>query len=146
MRRTVHLMLVTLLTLSGCGRTTQAQVIYDALRTENTALLDEKLAQGVDVNGAVLDGWTPLPFSVANGKIASAEWLIGNGADVDSMDGGGNSALFWAVKLKNERAVRLLTKNGADPCLAGPLGETAVSMAMANGQTKLAEELGRCGM
>jgi ankyrin repeat protein len=135
---------VVVLACSACSEATKNQELYDALMAEDTALLDAKLTQGADVNSTRLDGWSPLPFSVANHKDVSTAWLLENGADVNSMDGGGNTALFWAVKTKDDRILRLLLDKGADPCRAESNGETAVAMAMAYGDVRLVQRLGRC--
>lgn len=144
MNRMIYFPLIFVLASSACSETTENQEFYDALRSEDSSLLDAKLAQGVDVNNARLDGWRPLPFSIANGKAVSAVWLLEHGADANSMDGGGNNAIFWAVRVKDERLISLLLHRGADPCQVGESGETAISMATKYANAALLEELGRC--
>ncbi|MFI8719326.1 ankyrin repeat domain-containing protein [Stenotrophomonas sp. NPDC077464] len=101
--------------ISSCGRTEEAQAFYEALLAGDISALDEVAADGIDVNGEMIDGWTPLPFSIGNKRFASAEWLLSRGADANSMDGGGNSAISWAVKMRSGRHVRLLLERGSDP-------------------------------
>ncbi|NYF37602.1 ankyrin repeat domain-containing protein [Stenotrophomonas sp. JAI102] len=144
MNRMIYFPIIFVFACSACSDATEIQEFYDALRSEDSSLLDAKLAQGVDVNNARLDGWRPLPFSVANRKAVSAVWLLENGAGANSMDGGGNNAIFWAVKVRDERLITLLLHRRASPCQAGVNGETAMSMAAEYGNVALLKELGRC--
>lgn len=144
MNRIIYFSIIFVFACSACSETTESQEFYDALRSEDSSLLDAKLAQGIDVNNARLDGWRPLPFSIANRKAVSAVWLLENGADANSMDGGGNNAIFWAVKVKDERLIALLLHRGANPCQVGVNGETAISMATEYGDAALLNGLGRC--
>lgn len=144
MNRMIYLSIICVFACLACSGATENQEFYDALRSEDSSLLEAKLAQGIDVNNARLDGWRPLPFSIANGKAVSAVWLLENGADANSMDGGGNNAIFWAVKVKDERLITLLLHRGANPCQAGVNGETAISMATEYADVALLKGLGRC--
>lgn len=47
------------------------------------------------------------------GNIAMAEWLLQNGADINSLDRCSKTSLAWAVYRKDEGMVRLLIKKGA---------------------------------
>lgn len=130
--------------MQGCSGTTKSQEFYDALMSEDERRMESMLARGVDVNTTRLDGWRPLPFSIANRKRVAVEWLLENGADIESEDGGGNRPLFWAVRMKDDHTMDLLLKAGADPCGAGRGGESAMQMAKAYGDLARVRRLGTC--
>ena len=47
------------------------------------------------------------------------KFLVENGAEVNQMEGGGNTALFWAAFGGHAGIVKCLLQNGADPQLFG---------------------------
>jgi len=55
------------------------------------------LDAGFDVNAANERGETAFSFCCANNKIASAKFLFGRGANVNTVDAGGGTPLDWAV-------------------------------------------------
>ncbi len=62
----------------------------------------------MDVNAKDADGWTPLSTAAHEGHREVAELLIAEGADVNEMNGSGETPLNWA---KGETA-DLLRKHG----------------------------------
>lgn len=73
---------------------------------------------------------SPLLAAFAWKKWKMAEWLLKNGADPNSIDKNGCTALFHSVRRKYDpRYVKLLLKFGADPDLANAKGETPRSLA-----------------
>jgi ankyrin repeat protein len=64
------------------------------------------------VNGNGTD-WTPLMCAAENDNIAACNWLISNGANVNSQMRTGWTALHAASKKGNKEIVDLLLKNGA---------------------------------
>jgi ankyrin repeat protein len=58
----------------------------------------------------------PLIRACQNGHFHIAEYLIGNGAELDSSNSKQSiSALYWATKQQNVALCRLLLENGANP-------------------------------
>ena len=74
-------------------------------------------------------GWTPLHYACAKGHLEVAEFLITNGAIVDSMSLGNTTPLMMAVQSGNEQLVKLLLDKGADLQLRNSQGLTAIDIA-----------------
>lgn len=68
---------------------------------------------GADVNQLSALGTSPMIMAIHGGNTAALEYLIANGADIESNDSG-HTALHAAVQRGNLEAVQLLIKNGAD--------------------------------
>jgi ankyrin repeat protein len=74
-------------------------------------------------------GWTPLHYACARGQLEVAQFLISNGAIVDSMSLGNTTPLMMAVQSGNEQLVKLLLDKGADLQLRNSNGLTAIDIA-----------------
>jgi uncharacterized protein len=74
-------------------------------------------------------GWTPLHYACAKGQLEVAQFLIANGAIVDSMSLGNTTPLMMAVQSGNEQVVKLLLDKGADLQLRNDQGLTAIDIA-----------------
>ncbi len=74
-------------------------------------------------------GWTPLHYACAKGQLDVAQFLIANGAIVDSMSLGNTTPLMMAVQSGNEQVVKLLLDKGADLQLRNDQGLTAIDIA-----------------
>ena len=74
-------------------------------------------------------GWTPLHYACTNGHIEVAQFLITNGATVDSRSLNGTTPLMMAVQSGNEQLVKLLLDKGADIQIRNNLGLTAIDIA-----------------
>lgn len=59
------------------------------------------------------DGWTALTIAARDGNANVVNLLIAKGVDVNRLEGGGNSPLFWAVYYGHEDVVSLLLSHGA---------------------------------
>jgi ankyrin repeat protein len=59
------------------------------------------------------DGWTALTIAAREGNVDAVNLLIAEGVDVNKLEGGGNSALFWAVYYGHEEVVSLLLRHQA---------------------------------
>ena len=82
-------------------------------------------------NKAMLDhiGWTPLHYACAKGHLEVAEFLIANGALVDSVSLDGTTPLMMAVQSGNEQLVKLLLDKGANLQLRNTQGLSAIDIA-----------------
>jgi len=80
---------------------------------------------------ALLDhiGWTPLHYACSKGQLEVAQYLISNGALVDSLNLGGTTPLMMAVQSGNELLVKLLLDKGANLQLRNGLGLSAIDIA-----------------
>ncbi len=54
---------------------------------------------------------------------------INNGADIDAIDGSGETALFQAARMNNVRASKLLLSAGANAYIINNRGDTALDIA-----------------
>jgi len=59
-------------------------------------------------------GRTPLMIAAANDRLQIARYLLDQGAIVDAVDKGGNTALYYSAKNASLRMNRLLVQRGAD--------------------------------
>jgi len=59
-------------------------------------------------------GWTPLHYACARGHLDVAQFLIANGASIDSLSQGNATPLMMAVQSGNEVLIKLLLDKGAD--------------------------------
>ena len=85
----------------------------------------------VQKNKARLDhiGWTPLHYAASRGQLEVAQFLVANGALVDSKNLGGTTPLMMAVQSGNEYLVKLLLDKGANLQLRNELGLSAIDIA-----------------
>ena len=75
-------------------------------------------------------GWTPLHYACTKGHLEVAQFLISNGATVDSLSLGDTTPLMMAVQSGNEELVGFLLAKGADLKLKNSLGLTAIDIAV----------------
>ncbi|MBU3580021.1 ankyrin repeat domain-containing protein [Polynucleobacter sp. 73C-SIWE] len=74
-------------------------------------------------------GWTPLHYACAKGHLEVAQFLVANGAIVDSLSAGNTTPLMMAVQSGNEQLVKFLLEKGADLQLKNANGLTAIDIA-----------------
>ena len=75
-------------------------------------------------------GWTPLHYACSKGQLEVAQYLIANGAIVDSLSTGNTTPLMMAVQSGNEPLIKLLLDKGADIQLKNSQGLTAMDIAV----------------
>lgn len=75
-------------------------------------------------------GWTPLHYACSKGQLEVAQYLIANGAIVDSLSTGNTTPLMMAVQSGNEPLIKLLLDKGADIRLKNSQGITAMDIAV----------------
>ena len=86
-------------------------------------------------------GWTPLHYACAKGQLEVAQYLLANGAIVDSMSPGNTTPLMMAVQSGNEQLIKLLLDKGADLQLRNTNGLSAIDIAMIYEKPWIAEGL-----
>ena len=73
---------------------------------------------------------TPLIYAAAANKVEVVEYLLKNGADINSTTPYQNeTALIWAVAAGHEKIVQLLLENGADKKITNREGENVIDIA-----------------
>lgn len=80
---------------------------------DNDTILNEIIAQGIDLNGSNENGTTPLMSAVQNDAATCMATIIGESVDVDAQDNLGKTALFHAVDRGNNTSVQTLLAAGA---------------------------------
>lgn len=96
-----------------CGNETP---LAAAARAGATQAIRALVRDGADPNRtASTSGELPLASAAAFGQLASIQTLLELGAALRGRDAEGRTALFWAVRDNEPRAVALLLKLGADP-------------------------------
>jgi ankyrin repeat protein len=89
--------------------------------------IDRKLVEkGAKINRA---GWTPLHYACSTGQLKIAEYLIANGANVNSLSPSHTTPLMMAVNSGNELLIKLLLDKGADLRLRNTAGFSAIDVA-----------------
>jgi len=86
-------------------------------------------------------GWTPLHYACAKGQLEVAQFLITNGAIVDSMSLGNTTPLMMAVQSGNEKLIKLLLDKDADLQLRNSQRLTAIDIADIYGKPWISEGL-----
>ena len=86
-------------------------------------------------------GWTPLHYACSRGHLEVAQFLLANGAIVDSMSPGNTTPLMMAVQSGNEQLVKLLIDKGADIQIRNTNGLTAIDIAVIYEKPWIAEGL-----
>lgn len=86
-------------------------------------------------------GWTPLHYACARGHLEVAQFLIANGASIDSLSQGDTTPLMMAVHSGNEALVKLLLDKGADLKLRNSQGLSAIDIAVIYDKPWIAEGL-----
>ena len=86
-------------------------------------------------------GWTPLHYASSRGHLEVAQFLLANGAIVDSMSPGNTTPLMMAVQSGNEQLVKLLLDKGTDIQLRNTNGLTALDIAVIYEKPWIAEGL-----
>jgi uncharacterized protein len=86
-------------------------------------------------------GWTPLHYACAKGQLEIAQYLLANGAIVDSLSPGNTTPLMMAVQSGNEQLVKLLLDKGADLQICNTNGLSAIDIAMIYEKPWIAEGL-----
>jgi ankyrin repeat protein len=74
--------------------------------------------------------WTPLHYACAKGHLEVAEFLVANGALVDSTSLNGTTPLMMAVQSGNEELIKFLLDKGADLRLRNTNGLSAIDIAV----------------
>jgi len=129
---TDNVSLVRTLIMSGAGDPFSA-LSYTALRSAAGFLLPSLPGQLVAQAGLSPNGTTQVTSIVA--------MLLDAGADANTQDAEGVSALMWAVRAGSAGVTRLLLDHGANRALQDGSGIDALGVAVQNGMQEIADML-----
>ncbi len=87
--------------------------LYLAMQRGDIEQIERHIAWGTDMNQLDRDGYTPLQVAVRNGRMAIVKLLLKNGVDVKRKDSRGHDAMYHAVLGGHIRIADLLLKAGA---------------------------------
>lgn len=100
---------------------------YSAVRENNLAQLKALLGQKGSANVADDRGITPLMYAAEVGSVDAMRLLVDQGADVNTQNAFGSTALMWSVA--DPAKVRLLLDHGAQVNTTARSGRTALIIA-----------------
>jgi ankyrin repeat protein len=88
-----------------------------AILAENLQAIDQALAEGANVNGAQVDGITPLMFALTSKKKSSVEALLKHKADPNQRAKNGENAVSLAMRLAPQdlEFLKVVLQYGGDP-------------------------------
>ncbi len=114
--------------------------LRDAVLADQFSLIKELLADGADINycDPARNGRCPLHMASARDTKdaeATVEILLDSGADVNSTDAAGNTALHYAAAIGSLENVACLLEYGANPQLLNVQGEGSLHLAAKTGTT-----------
>ena len=70
----------------------------------------------------------PLARAAHNGHLHTVQFLVEQGADVDALDIGDNTALHWAAMRGHVEIVNFLLQNGADKTFKNKQGKIPIDL------------------
>ncbi|MEZ0259748.1 MAG: ankyrin repeat domain-containing protein [Alphaproteobacteria bacterium] len=120
----------------------------NSCQQEAARVLVEEFHADVNAVPDAARGMTALHEALNSCDAVTARMLVENGADVNKRetsvdsDTGGWTALHYAVSQKDTALAGFLIGHGADPGIKDDAGKSAVDLARATAQPKLAAELG----
>lgn len=107
----------------------QGAMAWDLIKGKRLDLLDEFVAQGLDFN-APAERWRPLVTAAANNQLQAVAYMLDHGADIEVVDGDGDTALLAAVQFRRSEMLELLLARGANAQHVRPDGQTALALAL----------------
>ncbi len=105
-------------------------------------ILQPLAKEGGDVDAADELGWTSLMYAAASGQAGSVRALLDMGAKSNHVAQNGITPLMVAAAVSNQAVVEILLAAGAVASSRNTLGQTAGTIAMANGDDDLGKVLG----
>lgn len=100
--------------LAGCPSGRIKNNLFLAVNSGDLVEIKSIVEKHPSVKDAYLnDGWTALTLAARDGNVSAVNLLIEKGADINRLEGGGNSPLFWAVYYGHEDVVATLLRHGA---------------------------------
>jgi Ankyrin repeats (3 copies) len=121
----------------GAQRIPRDWIVWAAASGE-IRLLDDLLANGVDVNTRIQTGQSPLGAAAAEGQMNAARLLIAHGARLENRTVFTlETPLIEAAQANHIDMVKLLLEHGADPIARDVMGLSALGWAQKNANSEI---------
>jgi len=104
--------------------------LHLAAKRSNLAIMDMLLGASANINVADQNGRTALIVASASGQASAAQWLVVNGAAIDSTSHYGYTALHQAALLPRYEIIEFLLLSGASATLCDREGQTALHLVL----------------
>ena len=108
-----------------------------AVAKGDTAVVEQLLSNGVDVNQRNSRGITPLMAAAYKGNVELTKLFVEKGADVNARSNKGGTPLMAAVQSGNKELVKFLLDSGADANAQDQMGLNAFHFAAMKDQQEL---------
>ena len=142
----------TLLTGQTPSELVAGSNLRDAAKKGDAAEVRRLLAEGCDINLTDTDGWTPLMYAAHRGQLHICKLLVNNGANIHSTaklgevnNQYGMNALHTAAYWGETACCLYLIEQGIDRNATNTLGDSALDLAIQQGQHSCAEALRAVG-
>ena len=137
--------MVAMLVLAvGCA---SSQItLSDAIEADELSQVNRLIDEGVDLEGPLVLGMTPLMRAANRNSTAIAKALVEAGADTDAAGSGGLTPLHIAARADAAETLSYLLGAGADPELRSASGMNALDHASASGAVEVLEDLSSTGV
>jgi ankyrin repeat protein len=126
---------------SAALRSTRATMRCVRLISSCALLCAHRLMQAALTRAAALQGWTPLMSAASTGNVRVVNLLLGVGADVNTANSGGRSAVFYAASKGHAPVLQLLLDAGADVSVRDSVGATPLHRAAGAGKDAAIRQL-----
>lgn len=86
-------------------------------------------------------GWAPIHYAATNGHLDITQFLVANGAQVNSLSPSETTPLMMSIGSGNDQLIKYLLDNGADLRLRNHEGYTAIDVAQLFGKDDIRDGL-----
>ncbi len=122
------------------------QPLHSLARRGQVALVERQLHAGAHPDDRDASGTTALHWAAHNGHLAVARALIVHGADLEVRDARMQAPpLHWAILMRRADMAELLLEASCDPNATNKWGESAILLAVYDGELEIVARLLRAG-
>lgn len=126
---------------AGETKAMQSQRLFEAVRSESVATIEEIIRGGFDIEARDDQGRTALLLATQLNNVKAARVLIDSGADVNAKDNIDDSPFLYAGAEGRLEILRMTLEHGADLSSVNRYGGTALIPAAHHGHVETVQEL-----